>query len=342
MADAKTIFVYMVSSLDPSHPADNILDEKDETYWISTGLYPQEIILRVLNPSFISSVRFVCTKVRRIRIEGCRERTPVNFNFLAEREFADSPSGQELQREVLQWHEQVGSILYIRVQILSGWHEFCSVHGLRLLSASGDPVVGRTASNDFADVARTSATASTRGGTIAVETGDERQHQEAQRKQWIEQVNRNGLLLRFAAAFAGEHAVCTAAVLQNADALQFATEERKADRSLVLEAVRQRGGALQWASEELRADREVALVAVSQSGAALQYVAAVLRKDRDVVLTAVRQRGSALRHAARELRGDAEIVEAATASFYFTQEELQRLRDDSTDDDSDDDEDDDA
>jgi hypothetical protein len=60
------------------------------------------------------------------------------------------------------------------------------------------------------------------------------------------------------------------AVQQNVGALEFASEELRADRELVKLAVQQGGYALQYASEELRADRELVKLAVQQGGYALE------------------------------------------------------------------------
>jgi hypothetical protein len=54
-------------------------------------------------------------------------------------------------------------------------------------------------------------------------------------------------------------------------------------------AVRQSGYALEFADEELRMNREVVLAAVTQNGLALRFAAMELRSDRDIVLAAVRQ-----------------------------------------------------
>ena len=67
-------------------------------------------------------------------------------------------------------------------------------------------------------------------------------------------------------AEAVQFAVVLAAVQQSGEALQFASEELKADREVVLAAVQQDGLALEHASEELRANREVVLAAVKQKG----------------------------------------------------------------------------
>ncbi len=51
-------------------------------------------------------------------------------------------------------------------------------------------------------------------------------------------------------------------------------------------AVCRDGSALQFAAEELRADKEVVLAAVAMDGWALKYAAKNLQADKDVVLAA--------------------------------------------------------
>ena len=50
----------------------------------------------------------------------------------------------------------------------------------------------------------------------------------------------------------------------------------------LLPAVAQEGFALEYAAEELRGDREVVLTAVRQRGHALRFAAAELREDVDI------------------------------------------------------------
>lgn len=51
-----------------------------------------------------------------------------------------------------------------------------------------------------------------------------------------------------------------------------------------LKAVRLEGGhALQYASEELKSDREVVLEAVEQSGYALEFASKKLQKDKEIL-----------------------------------------------------------
>ena len=80
----------------------------------------------------------------------------------------------------------------------------------------------------------------------------------------------------------------------------------------MLEAVKQDGRALEFASEEPRGHRDVVLEAVKQDGRALEFASEEPRGHRDVVLEAVKQNGAALRYATNR-----EVVLEAAASVGF-------------------------
>jgi len=118
--------IFMVSSLDDAHPADNVIDGNEQTYWLSTGLYPQEIILELGRPSRVAGVQLLATNVRTFRVEGCSEQPALSFEPLATGEL-EACAGL-LQRQELRCIEQALPTLFLRAKILSGWHDFCSVH----------------------------------------------------------------------------------------------------------------------------------------------------------------------------------------------------------------------
>merc|ERR1712176_753554 len=108
-------------------------------------------------------------------------------------------------------------------------------------------------------------------------------------------------------------------MLQNGLALQFAPDEIRSDRDLLLEVVRdteQGWRALEFAAPDFRCDREILLLAI-RSGwdgwKVLSFADASLRgpDGRDVVLEAVRCNGRALQFATAELRADRDVVSAA-------------------------------
>eukprot|EP00440_Ansanella_granifera_P020072 gb/GFBE01021807.1/.p1 GENE.gb/GFBE01021807.1/~~gb/GFBE01021807.1/.p1 ORF type:complete len:198 (+),score=34.13 gb/GFBE01021807.1/:1-594(+) len=124
--------IQYTSSRDPAHPAENILDGDVATYWMSTGLYPQEILLDLGRPQRISAIQLVTTNVRSVSIEGSSELSAVNFEKLALEEL-EAQSGM-LQRKELDCREQQEPTRFVKAKILSGWHDFCSVHSIIIRS----------------------------------------------------------------------------------------------------------------------------------------------------------------------------------------------------------------
>jgi hypothetical protein len=107
-----------------------------------------------------------------------------------------------------------------------------------------------------------------------------------------------------------------AAVQQDGRALEFASDERKADRAVVLAAVQQDGRALEFAAPALQAEYGIVLAAVQQDGMALKYAAPALQAEYGIVLAAVTQCGLALEFASEELMENHEITSTATAQTF--------------------------
>lgn len=134
----------MVSSLDPAHPGENVIDDDHGTYWLSTGLYPQEILLWLAAPTNIASVSVASTRVRRMRFEACPEELPVTFGTLAEGEFEDTQD-IGLQVRELRCSSQNGPTKFVRILILSGWADFCSIHQIQVEGTAVEAPVPRRA-----------------------------------------------------------------------------------------------------------------------------------------------------------------------------------------------------
>lgn len=61
--------VSLASSADPNHPPDNIIDGKLDTFWITTGMFPQEFVVTFPSLMNINTVKLTMHNVRRITIE---------------------------------------------------------------------------------------------------------------------------------------------------------------------------------------------------------------------------------------------------------------------------------
>lgn len=49
--------VVMATCADERHPPENIIDPKDASFWVTTGLYPQEFVIKLGSTSQVNKVR---------------------------------------------------------------------------------------------------------------------------------------------------------------------------------------------------------------------------------------------------------------------------------------------
>ncbi|MDX2345809.1 MAG: DUF4116 domain-containing protein [Legionella sp.] len=135
-------------------------------------------------------------------------------------------------------------------------------------------------------------------------------------------VKTDGLALQYASnQLRADLTIVLAAVTQNGLALQYAL---KTNEPIVLAAIKQNKLAIQYASTELRTnrqlviriiqtetDRGIILAVLSLAGWALQHAPQNIKNDFEFVLAAVTQNGQALQYASLRLRTNSTITSAA-------------------------------
>jgi hypothetical protein len=112
--------------------------------------------------------------------------------------------------------------------------------------------------------------------------------------------------------------------LQVGQNLEYASDELKNDREIVLKAVANYhstdGLAFQNCSIGSRGDREIVLAAVSKHGHNIKYASDELKNDREIVMLAIANdhstKGLALQNCSIDSRGDSEIVLAAVDEIW--------------------------
>lgn len=290
----------MVSSLDPDKPAEHAIDGQDGTFWLSTGLYPQDLIAELAQPGTLAMVRLVSAHVKRLRIEGCPQGPPRDFTVLAERDLEETSGCLQVQ-EIPCCLPSGGSgsssargprggaraqllrLQYVRLVVESGWRDFCAVHRLearcsvrapappsvphRPLSPTTPGVVGAASSDrSLSETDRSSRGRPPPGVTRGAPSAGG---------------------ARAAAPAAGDGPQPCGPQPPGSSQEEGAVSEQ--GRRLWLERVSQDGWRLAEAPEVVRADREVVLAAVAQYGQALEHASEWLRGDVEVVTTALNQ-----------------------------------------------------
>mmetsp|Transcript_40277 Transcript_40277/g.124384 ORF Transcript_40277/g.124384 Transcript_40277/m.124384 type:complete len:427 (+) Transcript_40277:13-1293(+) len=178
------------------------------------------------------------------------------------------------------------------------------------VASPGSPTEARRASGTGREAA---AEQGATGGTTIVE-GPGKEHAGS----WRDAIRASWQELRLApASVCGDRETILGAVGQDAAALQYATEELRSDKALVVQAVRIRGEALRYASAALRGDREVVIEAIAQDRLALRHASEELRADVGLLSEAMRlrERGHTLQCAVEELGAPIEAVREASQSL---------------------------
>ncbi|KAM9542383.1 intraflagellar transport protein 25 homolog isoform 1-T3 [Guaruba guarouba] len=114
----------LATSSDEQHPAESVVDGSSETFWTTTGMFPQEFIVGFPKCVKISKVAIQSYLVRTLRIERSLSEDPVGFEECIEKDL-EHTEGQ-LQKEEFSLPEFQAT--YLRFIIKSAFDHFVSVH----------------------------------------------------------------------------------------------------------------------------------------------------------------------------------------------------------------------
>jgi heat shock protein beta-11 len=63
--------VSCATSFDDRFNPANVLDQNPKSFWITTGLYPQELTFTFKQPKVVNEVKVTMTGARKVVIQGC-------------------------------------------------------------------------------------------------------------------------------------------------------------------------------------------------------------------------------------------------------------------------------
>ncbi|XP_040010122.1 intraflagellar transport protein 25 homolog [Xiphias gladius] len=116
--------VVVATSSDESHPPENIIDGNTKTFWMSTGMFPQEFIIRFAEPTKLSAVTVDSYNVKNLKIEKNTSQNAFQFESVTEKEFEHTDG--HLQSNAISLNGS--SATHLRFIITTGYDHFVSVH----------------------------------------------------------------------------------------------------------------------------------------------------------------------------------------------------------------------
>jgi heat shock protein beta-11 len=124
--------IVLSTSNDDRFPACSILDGQNETFWVSTGMFPQEITIRInldgeetQRPTLakISKIELQSTGIKRLILSSSTKKLASQFEKLIELQMEDKDP--KLQVETIQLNN--ASCHYLNLQIMSAWDNFVTI-----------------------------------------------------------------------------------------------------------------------------------------------------------------------------------------------------------------------
>ncbi|XP_015975834.1 intraflagellar transport protein 25 homolog isoform X3 [Rousettus aegyptiacus] len=119
--------VILATSSDEKHPPENMIDGNLETFWTTTGMFPQEFIVCFHKHVRIERLVIQSYFVRTLRIEKSTSKEPVDFEQWIERDLVHTEG--QLQNEEIMAHDD-GHATYLRFIIASAFDHFASVYSI--------------------------------------------------------------------------------------------------------------------------------------------------------------------------------------------------------------------
>lgn len=138
------------SSYHIEHPPSNANDGSDSTFWITTGLFPQELLISLQDICIIKKIDILCTGVREVEIAKCDSKG-VNMNSwvtiqqLVKVDDADgglqrlSPNLSLAPSPLLDGEEQFSNAPaalkagFLRIRFIRGWTDTVAVYRVSIL-----------------------------------------------------------------------------------------------------------------------------------------------------------------------------------------------------------------
>lgn len=116
LANAKAGGAIIASScLDQKHPPSCMIDGNSKTFWLTTGSYPQMVVLQLPGPCSIKGVEIVASGIKKIELSACDGAQPAPWDSIFEEDVEDSDG--DIQRIPIQISSKI-TANFIRLTVL--------------------------------------------------------------------------------------------------------------------------------------------------------------------------------------------------------------------------------
>lgn len=126
-SQARGARVSMATCCDDTHPPECVIDGKEDTFWATTGLFPQEIVISLKHQQRLSRVVFVSSGVQKLVVERAVDVQPIKFEKLYDTNLSHIAGHLQTENKVISFEAK-----HVKFILSSGWEDFATVRKISL------------------------------------------------------------------------------------------------------------------------------------------------------------------------------------------------------------------
>uniref|UniRef100_A0A061QVC3 Heat shock protein beta-11 n=1 Tax=Tetraselmis sp. GSL018 TaxID=582737 RepID=A0A061QVC3_9CHLO len=124
--------IVLATCYDERFPPENATDGKSNTFWVTTGLYPQEIIVEFDRVTNVTRVTTTSVNVQKIIVEKSESKRPEKFEKAFEAELPNNGLKPQTDTQQVTFRAK-----FLRVIIASGYEHFAALSKVAAISGDG-------------------------------------------------------------------------------------------------------------------------------------------------------------------------------------------------------------
>lgn len=106
--------ILSASSFDIKHPPSSVIDGEYNSFWLTTGSFPQEIVVQLGEVSQIKGIEIISSGIRKVEISKCESAQANMWESILENEVSDSEN--DVQKIMLQVPPRI-TTQYLRIKV---------------------------------------------------------------------------------------------------------------------------------------------------------------------------------------------------------------------------------
>jgi len=122
----RSVEVTSSTSWNPAHPPMHAADGRSDTFWVSTGMFPQELTVALPETCMLKRVELVSQNIRSLEVSVCHAKNwDAQWERLCVQRDVDDADGQ-LQRLSPNIGQETKAA-YLRIKVLAGYADIISI-----------------------------------------------------------------------------------------------------------------------------------------------------------------------------------------------------------------------